>query len=175
MKLKIAIASFCTGLLFFCFYQDWIIFTKPFKRSDQITPIVQKKEVTLYFLKNNNSWHQETTTILWKESTAQKAHELLNHWFLVGDDEELIPHKVTVLQCALSHNKTTLFVTLDRSPFDLNNSLQQKMMLLEGLLKTIRENKLTFSSLFLLVNNKPLQDQQLNFENPLPITGFFEK
>ena len=48
-------------------------------------------------------------------------------------------------------------------------------MIIEGIFKTIRENKIQLQAIQFLVKHKPLYDHRLNLELAWPITGYMNQ
>lgn len=174
---QIVTASFCIflGFLFFLYQESWIIFTSPFAQQEEINPILQQnisyKSVTLYCW-HNNTYKKETTHIIYSENTGENIKHLINQWLIFLDDEHITNKETQIISVALSPSKQEAFICLNQPPFDKSWNTYQKLMWIESILKTIRENKIPITHARFLVHHQPLQDDHLNFEISWPISGF---
>ncbi len=168
--------TFLTGILFFCFYQEWIIFHISFGTKPPVTLAsgnVKKKNVPLFFWKNNR-WQKEDIEILWSQDTEKTLYQLVNRWLSLADEEEVLSKKVTLQNATLSDNQNNVYLSFDRSLFSSDSSTFQKYMIIEGLLRTIKESNIKVLSIHFLVHHKPIEDSHLDFSSPWPIEGFLK-
>ena len=165
------------GTIFFLYQESWIIITSPFLRQETINSQVQEqttyKTVMLYGWKNNN-YKTESTEIIYSNNISKNINFLLNSWLLFLEDEHITEKQTQVMSVALSNSKQEAFISLNQQPFDIESSTYDKLMWVESLLKTIRENKISISAIRLLVHHQPLQDDHLNFDISWPIAGFIQ-
>jgi len=166
---------FFIGSLFFLYQESWIIITSPFSRQNEQTISLQNntiyKTITLYGWQQNE-YKTESTEIIYSDNIAQNLTLLLNSWLIFLEDEHITDKQTQVMSVALPHSKTEAFISLNQQPFDPAWSTYRKLMWIESMLKTIRENKIPISSIRLLVHHQPLQDDHLQFDISWPITGF---
>lgn len=164
------------GGFFFLIQESWIVITSPFAQQQAQQTTQQKntayKTVTLYSMQNNNQIKKETTEIVYSDNTAHNIKLLLNSWLLFLEDEHIIEHENHIISVSLSSSKQEAFICLNQYPFEKSWSTYKKMMWIESLLKTIRENGISITSIRLLVQHQPLQDDHLHFELSWPIKGF---
>lgn len=167
----------CTmlGFFYFLYQESWIIITSPFEPQETINPSFKKnldyKPVTLYYL-YQQSIKTETTEILYSENTADTIKNLINHWLLFLEDEQITSKETQVLSVALSQSKQEAFICLNQPPFNPMWNTFQKLMWVESMLKTIRNNNIPITTIKILVHHQPLQDDHLNFDISWPISGF---
>ncbi|MBM17787.1 MAG: hypothetical protein CL947_01805 [Epsilonproteobacteria bacterium] len=166
------------GSLFYLQQESWIIITSPFDYDNKINPIAKKytsyKTVTLYAW-NQNHLKQEVTDIIYSDNVSQNLKQLINSWFLFLDDEDIMTQETYVESVILSPSKQEAFISLNQIPFEGSWSTYQKLFWIEGMLTTIKNNKIPITAIRLLVHHQPLQDDHLNFAIPWPITGFLQK
>lgn len=137
------------------------------------THIDEKKEImTLHFFKHN-AWHKEKIEIIYSKTKKDVAiKRLANAWLRVLDEENLMKKKVSIPYVLLYSSENELSICFDRSPFHKEMSSYDKLMWIEGLLKTIREARLGIDKMTLTVHHKPLRDYHLDFSHPWPIQGY---
>ncbi|MBN1549149.1 hypothetical protein JW872_00650 [Candidatus Babeliales bacterium] len=181
MKIKtlmiIMVCAGVAGMVYYGLMQQWIIVRLPqktatFRNDAQIA--IKKNKVSLWYYKKNG-WHSETTTIIWPENIQRSLKHLLDTWFTFMDEEGLMKKKASVQSVVISHTQQEAYISLDRSPFDDQASVHTKWIWIETLLKTIRENGFTFTSIRLLVHHQPLKDYHLDFSKPWPLSGFLQE
>ncbi len=183
------IASICVlgGALFYAVHQEWLFFfcthrwapkfcaltTNNGTCAEESTMSAARKKAVLMFWRHDR-WAKETVELVWPADTAQALTYLLNSWFIVLDEEHITEQKITVQSVLLANNNTQALISFDRTPFAKESSTFAKWLLLEGLLKTIRENGVAITDVVFLVRHQPLRDYHLDFTNPWPVSGFFE-
>jgi len=170
----ISIPFFLIGLLSLAYNQGWIILQFPsYKKEAEQTAQqlrAQKKPATLFFW-HNKRWNKETVEILETQDTAQTTQHLLNSWLTLLDEESVMTKKV-MLQSALISDNKELYLSFDRNPFNENDGTYNKLMWIEGLLRTIREHNTPVQSIRFLVHHQPMQDYHLDFSNSWRLAGF---
>lgn len=163
------------GALLFAFSQGWIIIQSPSstKTVPTTSGAITKKKVTLYYW-HHNSWKRESVDLLWADSAAQTLEYLANAWLTLLDEENIMPKKI-IVQSVLMTQSGHAYISFDRYPFEKEHATtHDKLLWIEGLLKTIRENGINIQSVQFLVNHQPLNDPHLDFSNPWPLRGFLE-
>lgn len=170
-----AIAALC-GMMAISLHNGWIMvrYPSPLTQANQYLneTASPKKTVTLYTW-HHDRWQQEKTTLLWHTDKAEQIKYLINSWFSFLDEEKIIAKRVTVQTVLLTTTEQAL-ISLDRSPFDKQCSVHEKMMLVESLLKTMRENHINIQRIQLLVHHAPLHDEHVDFNHAWPINGFIQ-
>lgn len=167
------------GSLFFLYQESWIIFFMPHQQAATSISIEQNsktKEVTLWVFSNNTkSLKKESIEMIYGEDVSQNLKLLMNNWFLFLEEEGIIDKQIVVQSVALSKCGSQAFVSINQYPFDKSASTYQKLMLIESLLKTIKENNIAIASIRLLIHHKQMIDDHLNFDISLPIQGYLEQ
>jgi len=168
------VSLFFLGAAYFILTHGWIIFRYPSYKteSNQTARSLRagKRNVTLFFW-HNNKWNKERVDVLETNDAADTVAHVVNSWLTLLEDDQVMSKKVSVQSAMLSPNKQ-LYLSFDRNPFNKQNATYKKWMWIEGLLKTIRENKLPVQSVRLLVHHQPLQDYHLDFSQSWPLSGF---
>ena len=171
--LLISLILLLSGIIFFLHQESWIIINAPSTNTihSEQTPTIKTQEATLWFW-HKGALHKETTEIILSNDIAQTLKQLINNWFTLLEEERITDQQITVQSVALAPNNQEAFISLHQYPFDKQTSTHTKLMLMESLLKTIKEAKLNITSIRLLVHHQVLQDDQLNFDISWPITGY---
>lgn len=177
MNIKINIILLCCitlflGILLYAFHHQWIIFRRlPHTISPQQPLIKTKKKCTLYYW-HHNRWHTESHELIWSSRTQENIGTLVSHWLSLLDTEQLLPKKIILQSAALTPNAQEVYLSFDRNIIPKEWSIYYKLMLLEGLLKTIRANITSLHGIHFLVHHQPLIDTHLDFSQAWPIHGF---
>lgn len=170
----ISLFALAAGTFFMAFHHDWIIIRIPMqKTTEKAQPVRQKnerKQATLHFW-HHETWHTEVNDILFCQDIAQTAQHLVQAWLTVLEEEGLGEKKVP-LQSVLICPSGLCYISLSRNPFSSEETTWEKLMWVEGLLKTLRNNTPAIKQVQLLVNHKQLHDPHLDFASPWPVTGW---
>jgi hypothetical protein len=169
----ICFISIIAGNILFAYFNGIIIIRSPWhaQQTTNYHAINQKKECAFYYW-HHGQWNQEKIELMWSDNKESALVYLLNNWLTYLDEEHIIHKKVTAQTTLFSSNGHELYISLDRNPLDQEQSIHEKLLFIEGLLKTLRTNCTDITSVTFLVDHQPLHDQHLDFSNPWPITGF---
>jgi hypothetical protein len=171
------VGALLSALCYFAYNQQWIIIQVPDSKNrfedDAKKALMTKKSVKRIFW-HNDGWHIEETDLLWSDDKAENLTRLINSWLTLLDEEKVMEKKVSLQSIVLSPSGHDVYCSFDRNPFNKNNPTYEKLMWIEGLLKTIRENGIKIQQMFFLVHHQPLHDFHLDFSNPWPVSGFVE-
>jgi len=121
---------------------------------------------------HKKKWNKEKIDLLWTNDKAKNIQYLINSWLALLDQEDVMPKKVSLQAVLLSSCANIAYLSFDRNPFSENSTTYEKLMLIEGLLKTVRENDVKLQSVHFLVHHQIMGDYHLDFSNPWPIHGF---
>lgn len=164
-----------SALSYFAYNQQWFIIQLPWSRQilDVETKkiLITKKTVKRIFW-HNDQWQSEEAELLWSDNKAETLNYLIISWLALLDEEKVMEKKVSLQSIVLSPSGLDAYCSFDRNPFNKNNSTYDKLMWIEGILKTILENGIKIQKIQFLVHHEPLHDFHLDFSNPWPITGF---
>ncbi len=160
-----------SGMLFWCYMQEIIIIRRPII-SPQHSPIsCTKKEVSLFFW-SRNKWYAEKTELIWSQNQNSNVQQLVDSLLALMHEEQIM-HKHTMIQTILSSpDARTVYISFARCPFAKEDTTYHKWMLLESILKTIRENGIPIDFIHFLINHSPIHDPHIDFSKPWPILGF---
>lgn len=159
------------GLILFALQQKWIIINLPTQEKSLLPATTTHKKNCKFFYFYNNAWHTENSVLIWSENKTENLSLLVNQWLALAFDEKIIKKK-TALESVCVSEQQELLLSFDRSILHKEASTYEKLMVVEGLLKTIRENEPSIKKVRILVHHQPLADYHLNFINPWPMQGF---
>lgn len=169
--LLISISTLLAGIVFYGIYNDFIIIRFPLKTiPTALTTNAQKKNFKLFYW-FQDKWHTEEKELL-AQNTVKTLTYLVTSWLALLEDERVMDKKVSVQSVLTDALGTEAYISFDRNPFSKESSTYQKLMWIEGLLKTIRENGIPLKNIRFLVHHRPLQDQHLDFSSAWPLTGY---
>ena len=164
--------------IYFAYNRNWIIIQYPYRTKEESFTIEEcksaVKKVVRRIFWNHGKWNNETTDIIWSDDKADTIQHLINSWLILLDEEKLMTKKVLVQSVIMSQSGNDVYISFDRNPFNKASSTYQKMMWIEGLLKTIRDNNIKVQQVQFLVHHQPMHDLHLDFSSPWPIGGFLE-
>ncbi len=161
------------GILFFFYQESWIIISIPnknpttYKNKSSIHP----KETPLWIF-THETFQKETTEIIFSNDQAQTIKQLLNNWLTVLEEENVSDKQISVQSVILSKLGQEAFICFSESFLNKQTSLHTKFMIIESMLKTLKEAKLNITNVKFLVHHQSMQDAHLNFDISWPITGF---
>jgi hypothetical protein len=168
----LSIIFFSLSVAFFAYQESWIIFIVPHKKEVvQLSAETKPAEAVLYFWKYEK-WNFEKVSYIKSSDQAQNIKNLAHLYFRLLDDEAVIHNDVSVNSVVLHKNKQIAFISCNQSPFNAQDHTKTKLMIIEGLLKTLRDNNVSTSSIQFLINHQPLTDDHLDFTIPWPLTGY---
>lgn len=169
------ISAFLVGVFCFAIYNNWIIFRYPSYKSEVKAFVsrikVDKKQVELVYW-HNKKWNKEKISMLWTADKAANIQYLVNNWLNLLDEEQVMNKKVSLQTVLMASCNNKAYLSFDRNPFGQNSSTHKKLMWVESLLKTLRENEVALQSVYFLVHHQIMQDYNLDFSKPWPIYGF---
>ncbi len=167
----ICATSFLVALLFFACRNEYIIlnFRSLTNKSHAIAP--KKKNINLFYW-THERWNKEEVEVIWTSNLQNNIATMVKSWLILIEEEKLIDKKITLLSALVAANQNELYISLDRNPFDDDQSTIKKLMLVESLLKTLRENKVPIKKVRLLKHHQTIWDHHLDFYHPWPIEGF---
>lgn len=161
------------GVLFFLNQESWIIInvTKPKTAIKTNNFHIQAKETPLWIF-SQGKFQKETTEIIFSNDHAQTIKLLINNWLATLEEENIINKQITVHSVILSPSGQDAFICLTDSPLEKQISTHTKLMIIESMLKTLKDAQLDLVHIRLLVHHQPMQDAHLNFNISWPIHGY---
>lgn len=172
------IIFFIFGIIFHLIYHEkivifWASKAKAAYNIHQISS-AKRKNFSLYYFKNN-SWHKEDKDLIDSSNILTTLNYLVCAWINMLEEESLTQKTVALQSILIDQDGTEAFISFDRNPFLKESSVYEKLIWLEGLLKTIRKNKPQIKFVRFLVHHKPVNDPHLDFTYSWPVTGFLEQ
>ncbi len=165
--------SLIAGIALFALQYEWIIIRMPEPTNNSsLQQVKTKQHVQLHYW-HDHRWNSETEELIWSNSIEENLSILVASWLSMLDAEQIIPKKISLQTAVMLPNKQDAYISLDRNPLPKEWSTLSKWMLMESLLKTIRNN-VPIKHITLLVHHQPIRDPHLDFSNPWPVTGFLE-
>ncbi len=170
--------SFLLGLAFHAYQKEWIIFLLPHQTTSRPTEVnlpnitYAPEKITVYFFKHER-WHSEHNSVIWSSDMAQNVKTTVNNWLALLEDEKIIDTDIQISSAITTINKE-LFLSFNKDLFDKQDATFSKLMIIESLLKTLRENKIPVQSVRFLVHHQTLVDDHLNFSISWPINGYLQ-
>lgn len=159
------------AMLLFAFWQQWIIIRLPQKLPIYHTKMrITKKKIMLWFWQHTR-WQHEEVKLLWSTDTGQTVTQIINALLIIFDEEGLLSKKTT-LQTATIDSSGTALLSFNRAPINKQSSVFTKWMMIESILKTLRENKVAIQAVQFLTHQQPMHDAHLDFSHPWPLSGF---
>lgn len=168
----LAIILLAISFIFFAYQESWIIFMMPHKKEViQLSTEIKPAEALLSFWKHGK-WNFEKVSYIKSSDPAQNIKTIAHLYFRLLDDEEIIHNDVEVNSVVLHRNKQIAFISCNQSPFNNQDHTKIKLMIIEGVLKTLRENNISIPLIQFLTNHQPIIDDHLDFTIPWPIKGY---
>jgi hypothetical protein len=175
MKINILLLS-CTallmGILLYAFQHQWIIFRGTSALIHTKQPQIKTKKKCILHYWHNNRWHTESQELIWSSHVDENLVTLISSWLSLLDTEQLLPKKVMLQSATLTPHQQEAYLSFDRNIFPKEWSIHRKLMLIEGLSKTIRSNTISLHGIHMLVHHQPLIDMHLDFSDAWPTGGF---
>lgn len=174
---SLATCAFIFGFFYWAFAHDIIVINWEKKQhiEDQTlsTLRIARNTVALYFWRNNR-WNQESKEILWPCHPAEQAKHVTTAWLGLIDEENILETRVCLQTSLTNPAGTQLYLSFDRPILGQNMATFDKLMIIEGLFKTLRDNQVPIQAVWFLVKHQPMIDAHLDFSHPWPITGFID-
>lgn len=169
----ISLSFFICGIIFFAFQESWIIINIP---QTTIWQNLQKPQTvqldSKFFAFKNNQWIHEIKQVIKTDKQTETIQNIVNSWLLFLEEEHILTKTITVESVVLSPTKKIAFISFDHNLFIPQATTYECLMLIEAILKTMRENKIDLQSIQFLIHHKPWTDHRLNMQIAWPITGY---
>lgn len=172
--LKITLITGVLGMLFVAFKQEWIVIRYPGYTTSLEQPASSsalKKSVRLVSWHDKN-WHSSSEELLVPIELTDALSFIITTWLAHSAETSKNSTHVTVQTTLMAHNGHDLYISFDKNPLPGQQSVFEQWMFVEGLLRTIQAYAPTIQRVHFLVNHQPMVDEQLDFSQPWPITGF---
>jgi hypothetical protein len=130
-----------------------------------------KKTIDLFFW-NKTEIQKEVSDIIWQNDREKDLSTIIQQVLLAMIDEKVTDDKISLQSAQFSPSGNELYLSFDKPLFNNKFSIHDKIMIVESLLKTIRENTNFKGVVHLLVNHQPLVDDHLDCSTTISIEGF---
>jgi hypothetical protein len=175
----ILLLSWCAcalGALFFAWHQKYILIIVPSREFNASHEQVasKKQQVTMWYYKEHRMAH-ETIDMVWPHDTVAQVTTLVTTWLTLLHEHEIVTKKIACEAVASTESGMELIISCDRNLFEKQMSTETKLMIVESLLKTLREQDIKVQQIRFLVNHKPMLDTHLDFSHPWPLSGYVEQ
>lgn len=169
----ISIACFIMGMLLISIQKNWIVFRfSSYNLPRKINqPSFSKKEITMFFWKNNH-WNSEKTNIIWSSDQATNITNTVQNWLVLLEEEDITINKISLQSALITQSEQTAYLSFDQTLFNKNHNTYLKLMLVESLLKTLRENGIKTPNIQILAHHQLIKDSHLDFSQAWPLLGF---
>lgn len=171
----ISCTTLLVGMLFYGIYNELIIIRLPYKSTNQpIMPSNAQRKNSKLIYWNKEAFITEEKELLIPSDTLQAFTDLTNSWLTLLEEEQVMQKKVSLQSGLLDDTGQHASLSFDRNPLPKKQSTYQKLMFIEGLLKTVQASGLPIKSVRFFAHHKPLQDTHLDFNHPWPISGYLD-
>ncbi len=168
-------ATLITGMLFYGIYNELVIVHLTSKKG--ILPAKQstatRKNVKLIY-PSGEKFITEEKELLISSNLPRTLQDVVTSWLTILQEEHPLPKKVAVQAVMTDKSGSEAYISFDSNFLSNEQSTYQKLMVIEGLLKTFKENKFPITSVRFLVNYKRLNDPHLDFSHSWPVTGYLK-
>lgn len=167
-------ACFFLGCLFYAFMHEYIIIRLPLSSAlmpPDHAPHTFKKNIVISAWKSQE-YMIERRDLLWSTDTSSNCCRLLNAWCAYAYDEGIISKNAHVDSAIITPKTQELYLSFDCFPFSKKASSYDTWMIIESILKTLRDNKIPISRIHFLVDHQPFTSSYLDFSQPWPLEGF---
>ncbi len=161
------------GLLLIALKQNYIILNFWTSGTAQTASASHKKKVIIYFW-HNDQWKQEEVQLLVDSHVYNNAYHMMSQYLQLLHDESIIKHKVNVQRVIMNYDNQEIFISFDRLIWNKDTCTVEKLMIVEGILKTLKKNEPSIKKVQFLMNHQPMTDAHLDFTNAWPIDGFLK-
>ncbi len=171
-----AVASVLAGSIFFLLYNNWIIIsvsTPGFIKNEQAhVPIIARRTIALWYCQNNHL-KQEKKEIFWYASVEKQVKSIVESWLHVMDEEGILEKPCTLQSVSMVNHTQELLISFDRSPLQRESATITNTLIIQSLLKTFYDAKISIKSVRFLVHQEPMADATLDFSRSWPLQGYY--
>lgn len=171
--LVITLTLTCLGIIYFAVKHHYIIlnFSSPTANQTYSSSSGKKKKALILYW-NNDQWHQEEVSLLFNEHAYHTIYHLISQYLQLLLDESIIKQRTVVQQVLINYDDQEAYISFDRVPWHKESCTTDALMIIEGILRTIKINEPRIKKVRFLVNHQPMVNNHLDFSNAWPIEGF---
>ena len=169
----ISAATLLAGMLFYGFYNKLIIIRLPMTNRKLPTEhrYARRRQTRLWYY-NGERYVKDDKELIYSANTQNTLTDLVASWLSFVEEEQGLLKKVSVQSVLLDIQKQTAFISFDRNPFEKEQSVYEKLMFIESLLKTLKDSSIEIKKVQFLAQHKPIDDEQLDFSRAWTVNGY---
>ncbi len=175
LQIKLIVSMLFLGILFFLYKKELIIFRFLINYGDSDCKNIQnskiKKSIKLFYWLNEK-WNYENVEIISSNNLNENIKQIVSSWLNLLEEEKILNHKISLQSILSGVDDKEILLSFDRILLNDDHSTYDKLLLIESLIKTLRENELKISKIKFLNHHQEIDDTHLNFKNSWPIQGF---
>lgn len=189
--LKLSLVAFSLGVFFLALQKEWIILRSPWAPHDNLALVQHslagtKQNLVIHYWANQR-WNSELIDTINSSNSTKNLKQLVTSWLSLLSEEKILCQKPALQSVLIDQKTKNLYLSFDRALFTGSESTKEKLLIIESLLKTIREHQITqpvnkfasanqipIETITFLVLHQPMPDSHLDFTISWPISGFLE-
>ncbi|HJM68611.1 MAG TPA: hypothetical protein QGF02_01575 [Candidatus Babeliales bacterium] len=129
---------------------------------------ITKKRITLYFY-DGHGIRNEKNEILWSNDMVENINYIMQQLLVLFYEEKVTRDKISLQSALISPSGKDLYLSFNKTLLNPESSIHTKMTIIETILNTLREAQDNNMNVHFLVNNQPMIDDHLDFEQPWPM------
>jgi hypothetical protein len=158
------------GIIFYSFFHHILYVSRPTSWHIASQSLAEKKTCSIEVW-NGKELKKNISTLVGNNPQDLLALAI-KQWLLHLGEEIPGLQNIQLQSSMLDNHQQDLFLSFDSSFLKLEWSIEQKLLLIESLQKTLHSLCPSLTSISYNVHHKPLHDSQLSFEHSWPIAGF---
>ncbi len=168
----ICLFSACIGILFLALQQEIIVINYPKNSINKKSSLKATKKIASLVYWQNDEWKTEKQELIWHADSNKNLYYLINSLLTLLHEEKVMHKKVNLQSVLLSVSGHEAYLSFDRNPLVKQQAIFTKLIFIESILKTIKQNKIPIQQVQFLVHHQVLHDTHLDFSKPWNINGF---
>lgn len=170
--MAISCGALLAGMLFYGFYNKLIIIRLPQRTYDARYDRRAFRRSTRLTYYNGERLIDEDRELIYSADLQTTMQDLVAAWLTLLDEERLLSKKVGVQSVILDPHKNTAFISFTTNPFTRKQSTYEKLMFIEGLLRSLRASNIPLKKVQLLAGHTPIIDDHLDFSHAWTVQGY---
>ena len=155
------------GLLYVLWLNEFLIWQGPDRPEYRAIPPIINEPAKVFFIKNNEL--KDDNFLITYQYEEEKAIAILDQWAAMLWQEKLIHQRITADFISIDKKSRTLYCSASRRIFSKHMSAADKLRILYGLFKTIKENNMNISHCLMLHHHDFLVDEHIDMSCAWPI------
>ncbi|HEV2916495.1 MAG TPA: hypothetical protein VGW78_02005 [Candidatus Babeliales bacterium] len=171
----LCVISIVVGVGIFCISHELIVIYIPKYSLSTYNKSTPTRTMKLYYWQEG-IWHEQVIDSLAFSDIQEYITTLLSAWLVMMHEEQLFPYPIGLQSVLCSVHGDTVYLSFNGTFIQRNKSTYHNLMLVESLLRTLRENNIdAIRYCRFLVNHTPMIDTYFDFSQPWPIEGFIKR